>query len=378
MNISALIVAAGSSQRMGTDKMLLPLLGKSVILHTIEKFALCDEIDEIIVVASKNNINIIKEETASFTDKKLTVTQGGETRGESVLNGLKIAKGKYVLIHDGARPLVSKKIIKNVIDGVLEFGAAAPGCTPKDTVKKVSDAFICETLPRNELVNIQTPQGFVKEEIEKAYGLYGFNETDDCALIEKTGKHVKVVEGSYENIKITTPSDILIAEGILNKERSALMRIGTGFDTHRLEEGRKLIIGGEDIPFEKGLLGHSDADVLIHAIIDSLLGAAALGDIGAHFPDTDEKYKGISSITLLEKTGKLLYEKGYRILNIDSTIIAQAPKMAPHILKMRENISAALKIGIDDVSVKAKTNEHMGFSGRGEGIEARATALISK
>ena len=378
MNISALIVAAGTSSRMGTDKMLLPLLGKSVILHTIEKFLKCEEIDEIIVVASKNNINIIKEETARFTSEKISVTEGGETRGESVLNGLKVTKGKYVLIHDGARPLVSAEIIKSVIEGVLEFGAAAPGCAPKDTVKKVNGTFIAETLPRNELVNIQTPQGFIKEEIEKAYALYGLCETDDCALAEKSGRRVKIVNGSYENIKITTPSDILIAESILNKERSALMRIGTGFDTHRLEEGRKLIIGGVNIPFEKGLLGHSDADVLIHAIIDSLLGAAALGDIGSHFPDSDEKYKGISSITLLEKTGELLYENGCRILNIDSTIIAQSPKMAPYILKMRENISSSLKIDVDAVSVKAKTNEHMGFTGRGEGIEARATALITK
>ena len=155
------------------------------------------------------------------------------------------------------------------------------------------------------------------------------------------------------------------------------MRIGMGYDVHKRVEGRKLIIGGVEIPYEKGLLGHSDADVLLHAIIDALLGAAALGDIGSHFPDTDEAYKGISSIELLERTAKLLLENGHTVSNIDSTIIVQKPKMAPHIDTMRENIAGALGIDKSLVSVKAKTNEHMGFTGRGEGIEARAVALLN-
>lgn len=374
--ISAIILAAGSGSRMGTDKMLCSLCGKSVISCTIQKFLECERIEEIIVVASKENINIIKEEIQKLSINNCRVIMGGSTRGESSYCGIREAKGEYVLIHDGARPLVSAEIINSVVDGAINCGAAAPGCTPKDTIKKVENGFVCETYERSSLVNIQTPQGFKKEVIKKAYEDFGFNETDDCAVYEKTGAKVFVCEGSYENIKITTPSDIIIAENLIKKERSASMRIGTGFDTHKLTEGRKLIIGGVEIPFEKGLLGHSDADVLIHAIIDALLGAAALGDIGTHFPDNCDDYKGISSIELLKRTAKLLNESGYGISNIDSTIIAQAPKMAPHIKAMRENIAKALGIEENSVSVKAKTNEHMGFTGRGEGIEARAVALL--
>ncbi|MBR1970082.1 MAG: 2-C-methyl-D-erythritol 2,4-cyclodiphosphate synthase [Clostridia bacterium] len=377
MKVSAIILAAGSGSRMGTDKMLYSLLGKSVIIHTIEKFLRCERVDEIIVVASENNINIIKEEIKNNSISNCKVITGGKERGESSYKGIKEAMGEYVLIHDGARPLITPEVINSVVDGALKYGASAPGCTPKDTVKKTADGFVNETFKRSELVNIQTPQGFKKTAIIKAYEKIGFNETDDCAVIEKAGERVYVCEGSYENIKITTPMDIVVAENIIKKERGACMRIGTGFDTHKLTEGRKLIIGGVEIPFEKGLLGHSDADVLVHAIIDALLGAAALGDIGSHFPDTDEAYKGISSIELLERTAKLLLENGYTVSNIDSTIIVQKPKMAPHIDAMRENIAKALGIDVNFVSVKAKTNEHMGFTGRGEGIEARAVALLN-
>lgn len=377
MKVSAIILAAGSGSRMGTDKMLCTLFGKSVVIHTIEKFLHSERVEEIIVVASENNINIIKEEIKKYSITNCRVITGGKTRGESSYKGIKEALGECVLIHDGARPLISSEIINSVIDGALKYGASAPGCTPKDTIKKVDNGFVGETFNRSELVNIQTPQGFHKEAIKKAYEKIGFDETDDCAVIEKAGQRVYVCEGSYENIKITTPMDIVIAENIIKKERGACMRIGTGFDTHKLAEERKLIIGGVEIPYEKGLLGHSDADVLLHAIIDALLGAAALGDIGSHFPDTDEAYKGISSIELLERTAKLLLENGHTVSNIDSTIIVQKPKMAPHIDAMRENIAGALGIDKSLVSVKAKTNEHMGFTGRGEGIEARAVALLN-
>ena len=198
--------------------------------------------------------------------------------------------------------------------------------------------------------------------------------------MEKAGGKITVVEGSYENIKLTTVEDIATANGILRQRENSGgefgVRIGTGFDTHKLVEGRALILGGVEIPFEKGLLGHSDADVLVHAVIDALFGASALGDIGTHFPDTDAKYKGVSSIKLLEEAVRLVREAGYEIGNVDSTVIVQSPKMAPHIAAMRENLAEAMKIDENCVSVKAKTNEHMGFTGRGEGIEARAVVLL--
>ena len=246
-------------------------------------------------------------------------------------------------------------------------------------MKTTENGIIKATVPRESCILIQTPQAFLREDIKKAYERFGKEETDECGIMEKTGAKISVVCGSYENIKITTPEDVVTAERIIEKREKKggnTMRIGTGFDSHRLSDGRKLIIGGENIPFEKGLLGHSDADVLIHAVIDSLLGAAALGDIGTHFPDTDEKYKDVSSIKLLIHTAELIKKSGYQIENIDSTIIAQAPKMAPYIEKMRQNIADALSLDISQVSIKAKTNEKMGFTGRCEGIEARAIALL--
>ncbi len=374
---SAIITAAGSGTRMNKDKMLMPLLGKSVISHTVEIFKNCGFFDEIIVLASANNIKEISELLPD-----VTVTEGGATRGESVVCGLEKAKSEFVLIHDGARPLITKDIIEKTAEECILSGCAAVGVTPKDTVKTAFDGVITDTVPRENCILIQTPQGFKRDELMTAYEKHGTGETDDCGVMEKMGAKIKIVEGSYENLKLTTPEDVLTAEKILakraGKKEVCPMRIGTGFDTHRLTEGRDLIIGGVTIPYEKGLLGHSDADVLIHAVIDSLLGAAALGDIGTHFPDTDEKYKGISSMKLLSHTAELVEKAGYKIGNIDTTLIAQAPKMAPYIKEMEKNLASALKIDISCVSVKAKSNEKMGFTGRGEGMEARAIALIYK
>ena len=366
---AAIITAAGSGTRMNTDKMLMPLLGKSVIVHTVEVF--------IIVLASKSNISDMKK---LFENESVTVTDGGSTRGESVVCGLEKATSEFVLVHDGARPLVTKEIIESTVNECILSGCAAVGVGAKDTIKTNCDGYITGTVPRESCTLIQTPQGFRREELKKAYEKFGTGETDDCGIMEKMGARIKIIEGSYENLKLTTPEDILTAEKILRnrigEKENCPMRIGTGFDTHRLTEGRDLIIGGVKIPYEKGLLGHSDADVLIHAVIDSLLGAAALGDIGTHFPDTDEKYKGISSMKLLSHTAELIEKAGYKIGNIDTTLIAQAPKMAPYIKEMEKNLASALGIDVSSVSIKAKSNEKMGFTGRGEGIEARAISLI--
>ncbi len=375
---AAIITAAGSGTRMNTDKMLMPLLDRSVIVHTVDVFKDCGFFDEIIVLASKNNIDEI---SSVLKDRNVTVAEGGATRGESVVCGLKIAKSEFVLVHDGARPLITEDIIEKTAFACAVSGSAAVGVTPKDTVKIGKDGIISGTVPRENCILIQTPQGFNREALIEAYKKYGTEETDDCGVMEKAGAQIKIIEGSYENLKLTTPEDILTAEKILmkrtGKKEVCPMRIGTGFDTHRLTEGRDLIIGGVTIPYEKGLLGHSDADVLIHAVIDSLLGAASLGDIGTHFPDTDEKYKGISSVKLLSHTAELIKKAGYKIGNIDTTLIAQAPKMAPYIKAMEENMASALGIDVSQISVKAKSNEKMGFTGRGEGIEARAIALLT-
>ncbi len=374
--ISAVIVAAGKSTRMGQNKILLKIFGKSVLVRTVEAIIKTKICDEVIVVASAENIPLFEKELESI--ENVRVIKGGETRGESAYRGIVASSGDFVLIHDGARPLVTGEIIKNTVAAALDTGAAAAGVPPKDTIKVVSAENVVEsTVDRNFAILIQTPQVFNRADIKEAYEKFGFNETDDCALMEKAGKKVIVTSGSYENIKLTTAEDIFTATQIIKSRAGGIgMRIGTGFDTHRLIEERELIIGGVEIPHEKGLLGHSDADVLCHAVIDALFGAAALGDIGSHFPDTDEKYKGADSIELLRKAASLVREKGYEIGNIDTTIIVQKPKMAPYIEKMRENLASAMSVKIEKVSVKAKTNEKMGFTGREEGIEARAVALL--
>ncbi len=357
---------------MGQNKILMKILGKSVLVHTVDAVVNSGICDEIIVVAGRENIALFEEE---LKGKNVRIIGGGETRGESAYNGICAASGEFVLIHDGARPLVTEAIIKNTVSAAMKTGAAAAGVVPKDTIKVVSAEKVIEkTIDRSTAILIQTPQVFCREAIKGAYEKFGFGETDDCALMEKAGKKVTVTEGSYENLKLTTAEDVFTATQIMG--RGVNMRIGTGFDTHKLTEGRDLIIGGVKIPHEKGLSGHSDADVLVHAVIDSLFGAATLGDIGSHFPDTDEKYKGADSIALLREAVMLVREKGYEIGNIDTTIIAQKPKMAPHIEKMRENLACAMGVDVEKVSVKAKTNEKMGFTGREEGIEARAVALL--
>ncbi len=376
--VSAIIVAAGTGTRMGRDKMLIDLFGKSVLSRTVEAFSLAGFFEEIIVVCSEKNKDIFAEELKPYSVK---LVLGGATRGKSSFSGIDAAQGEFLLIHDGARPLVTKEIIENTLVACIKTGCAAAGVKSKDTIKTVTpDNIIASTVDRETAVLIQTPQAFKRELIKSAYEKFGFEMTDDCALMEKMGAKIEIVDGSYENIKLTTAEDIVTAEGILRKRGigGAAMRIGTGFDTHRLTEGRPLIIGGVNIPYEKGLAGHSDADVLIHAVIDALFGAAALGDIGKHFPDTDEKYKGADSMLLLQETVREVRNAGYEIGNIDVTLIAQAPKMAPHIDSMRENLARAMKVSAQAVSIKAKTNEHMGFTGRGEGIEARAVALITK
>lgn len=380
--VGAIIVAAGAGTRMGKDKLLIKLCGKSVVIRSVEAFITAGFFDEIILVSSEKNIEAFTAELDRYGyGERVHIIQGGLSRGESSLLGIKAAKSEYVLIHDGARPLVTKTILEATVKACLNGGAAAAGVRAKDTIKQASpDNIITATIPRDTAVLIQTPQGFRREDIICAYKKYGFNETDDCSLMEKMGAHISIVEGSYENLKLTTAEDVVTAEGILKKRGEAKpispIRIGTGFDTHRLTENRDLIIGGVKIPYEKGLWGHSDADVLIHAVIDALFGAAALGDIGTHFPDTDDRYKGISSMLLLKEAVGIIQSEGYEIGNVDATIIAQKPKMAPHTEKMRRNLAEAMGIDISCVSIKAKTNEQMGFTGRGEGIEARAVVLL--
>lgn len=369
--VTAVIVAAGASRRMGFDKLSYRLPnGQTVLEKSCTALAEHPAIGELILVAGANRA--ICEQIATACSKPCTVVQGGETRADSVRNGVAAAKGELVAIHDAARPFVSRAVITAALQEAAKTGAAAPAVPVKDTIKVAgTDGRVLDTPDRSTLYAVQTPQCFSRalylQALSAVTGEKAHLVTDDCSLFELAGLPVSLTEGDYENYKITTKED-------LQKEKT--MRIGHGYDVHRLVEGRKLILGGVEIPYEKGLLGHSDADVLLHAIMDAVLGAAALGDIGKHFPDTDPAYKGADSMALTRAVAELIRQHGYTVGNIDATILCQAPKLAPHIAAMRQNIATAFGVELDAISVKATTEEHLGFTGEGLGIAAHAVALL--
>lgn len=362
--VTVIIAAAGSGSRMGghLPKQYMKTGGEVILRKTAEIFASCPVIDNIIVVADMAYMDLCEDVLKGIEHRAVA---GGAQRQDSVYEGLKCTDTDIVLIHDGARPFVTQQIITEVTAAAAEYRAAVCAVRPKDTIRTGQG-----TLNRDELYAVQTPQGFdtaaLKAAYEAAYA-QGFYGTDDAGIAEGAGLEIRIVPGSYDNIKITTREDLPMET-----------RVGTGYDVHRLEEGRKLILGGVCIPFERGLLGHSDADVLVHAIMDALLGAAALGDIGKLFPDTDDRYKGISSIELLKAVGAAVADAGYSVGNIDATLVAEKPKIAPYIEAMRENIAGALEIDTDRVSVKATTTEKLGFAGRQEGMEAQAVCILNR
>ncbi len=384
--VCAIIVAAGSSSRMAAgDKMFISLSGKPVLARTLTAFENNENTEKIIVVTRKESIKKVKLLSKEYgITKLLSVVEGGKCRAESVLNGVNAAKDyDIVLIHDGARPLISNEIINRVIKGSDEYGAAIPTVAVKDTVKTVDgEGFITSTPKRSTLFAAETPQGFLRSLYIKAADCEKKeldSVTDDASLFELAGYRVKTVEGDYKNIKITTDSDLAVAENYLNGEnRMESVRIGHGYDVHKFAEGRKLIIGGVEIEYKMGLLGHSDADVLLHAVADAILGAAALGDIGKHFPDTDPKYKGIDSRILLRHTVELVRENGFSVSNVDCTVVAQKPKLLPFIDDMRKNIAEDLGMPTGSVNVKATTEEGLGFTGEEKGISAHAVCILCK
>ncbi len=368
--VTAIITAAGKGSRMGASlpKQFLKIGNKTILQKSILPFEEAGCIDNILVVAGEGYMDECRALCQGIS-KLRQIVAGGEQRQDSVNNALQLVKDGYVLIHDGARPYITESVILNVLEDVSKVGAAVAAVPVKDTIRQQSQEG-GKTLKRSELYSVQTPQGFevslIKEAFAKAYeeGFYG---TDDAGLVDRMGKEVAISEGDYANIKITTKEDMPVE-----------IRIGTGFDVHRLVEGRKCIICGVDIPFERGLLGHSDADVALHALMDAMLGAAALGDIGKHFPDTDPKYKGISSIKLLKYVNEFIAAEGYSLGNCDVTIMAQKPKMLPHIQQMRENIAEALNVPVSAINVKATTTEKLGFVGREEGIAAEAVCILNR
>ena len=382
-----ILLAGGSGARMGAgkNKVLLELRGEPVICRAARAFA--GLADGMVLVAREEDRSAL--ETALRASHAfpgdLRVVSGGATRQDSVWNGLQALPhdADKVLIHDGARCLVDEATIRACMEAVDRCGTGVAAVPAVDTIKQVDDNWLVTGTPeRSALRAVQTPQAFAVDLIRKAHLAAqeeAFQGTDDASLVERLGIPVQLTPGSRRNIKLTTPEDIAMAEAMLN-DSPALpnLRVGQGYDVHRLVEGRDLILCGVNVPHTLGLLGHSDADVALHALMDAMLGAMALGDIGKHFPDTDQRYKGISSMKLLEHVVALLAEKRCRVTNADVTIVAQKPKLLPHIPQMRQNVADALGLPLNRVNVKATTTERLAFEGREEGISAQAVCMVQE
>ncbi len=395
----AIIAAGGASSRMrGTDKIFVPLLGRPLLWHSLAAFQSCAAVEQVVLVLAEaavpRGMSLVEE--GAF-GKVTAVCAGGPRRQDSVARGLERLEGcQWVVVHDGARPCVTPDLVELGLAEARRTGAAIAAVPLKDTVKSVDGEGLIEgTPPREGLWAAQTPQVFRFDYLAEAHRRIRADVTDDASMVEASGRRVRVYPGRYDNIKVTTPEDVALAETILRMRRegthacpggapegtagagsAARTRAGIGCDQHRLVDGRRLVLGGVEVAFEKGLDGHSDADVLVHAIIDALLGATGLGDIGIHFPSSDERYRGISSISLLRQVAQLLRSRGWLVGNVDVTVVAERPRLAPHIPRMRQTVAEALGIDASRVGVKSTTAKGLGGLGRGEGIAAHAVALV--
>ncbi len=386
MKTAAIIPAGGSGKRLGAPKakQYLMLRGKPLLVYALSVFERSDVVDEIILVVPQEDVLFVQKSIVNaYGFRKIShVIAGGAQRQDSVGHGLGAITEPcdLIIVSDGVRPFVTEEMISRVVEAARRRGAAVAGVMAKDTIKQTrQENLVAETLPRQRIWQAQTPQAFRYDLFCKAFEAAtqeGYTGTDDASLLERIGADVEMVAGSYENIKITTPEDLVWAEAFLGdrmtEQKSA--KVGMGYDSHRFAPDRKLILGGVDIPFERGLAGHSDADALTHAVCDALLGMAGSGDIGRHFPDTDPAYKNISSLVLLERVRDIISDRGVSVNQIDVTVILERPKIAPHAANMAEKIARALNIAASAVNIKAKTNEGMGFIGREEGIAVMAVA----
>ena len=387
MRVVAIVAAGGRGARLaaGVPKQLLTIGGESILRRAVRLFAEHERIDEIVVVLPPE-LAADAPADLDVPGKPLTIAVGGLRRQDSVRNGFDAVRGRadVVVIHDAARPFASAGLVSRTIDAALESGAALAALPASDTVKLGSAAgggdavFVDRTVPREGVFLAQTPQAFRTEVLAAAIeaGRGDAVATDEAALAEAAGFPVRIVAGEPTNMKITTMTDLKAAAAIAGPDRvPARTRVGTGYDLHRLIEGRPLVLGGVTVPSDKGLAGHSDADVLAHAMTDAVLGAVALGDIGRHFPDTDPRWQGASSMGMLGHAVRLAGEAGFDIVNVDAVVIAERPKLAPHVDAIRANLAAVLGIEAGRVSVKGKTNEGVDAIGRGEAMAVHAVVL---
>lgn len=405
MFVTAIIAAGGRGERFGggQPKQLLSIGGRTILERSVAAFLAHPSIDDIVVALPQE----LAEHPPGYltrTAKPLRIVAGGARRRDSVAAAFRAVpdRSEIIVVHDAARPFVSASLIERTIVAAAESGAALAALASRDTVKQVRDHVVRATLDRASIFLAQTPQAFRRSVLRDALAIGG-DATDEASLAEQAGHAVRVVDGEASNIKITTPDDLVIAQAIgaeatgrspfrngaerglrvppepergMEAPGAISVRAGIGYDLHRLVEGRPLILGGVTIPFDRGLVGHSDADALCHAVTDAILGAAGAGDIGRHFPDTDPRWNGASSIDLLGRAVEIVREQGLDVGNVDATVIAERPKLAPFVDAMRANLARVLDVPIDRVSVKGKTHEGVGEFGRGEAIAVHAVAML--
>lgn len=375
LKVSVIIAAAGRGERAGFafNKLLAPLYGQPALWHTLKKFDF-PLIDEVIIASSKEDFEVIKKLAKPFGFK---VVAGGATRTESVKKALSSVTGDMVLIHDGARPFVTQKLIQDCAESVVRFGSGVCAVTSVDTVCTANYGLITSVADRNAVYNIQTPQGFWTADIKRAYELAGGEKfTDDSSVYCKYCRFPRLVEGDINNKKLTFADDFALSLPMPLPQEGA--RVGFGMDVHAFGEGNFVTLGGERIDCENSLISHSDGDAVFHAVTDALLSAAGLNDIGHYFPDSDEKFKGADSAKLCKEALKEVKKAGFAPVNISVSVQAERPRLAPHIENMKKNIANALEIGADGVGVSAGTCEGLGFVGEGLGIAAYACILLKK
>jgi 2-C-methyl-D-erythritol 4-phosphate cytidylyltransferase/2-C-methyl-D-erythritol 2,4-cyclodiphosphate synthase len=382
VHVTAIIAAAGRGSRLGGSrpKQLLAVGGRELLERSVELFASHPAVNDVIVALPADLA--VNPPAYLRRAPHVRIVAGGARRQDSVANAFAAVseQSDVVVVHDAARPFASAALVTRTIEAAAETGAALAALPARDTVKRAAAGppLVTETLPREQIYLAQTPQAFRRDVLQAALALAArspLEATDEAALAERLGRPVRLVEGEAANIKVTTADDVPIAEALAGG-RAVTARIGIGYDIHRLVEGRQLILGGVTIPFDRGLKGHSDGDTVCHAIIEAILGAAAAGDIGRHFPDTDPAWAGASSLDLLRRAVAVVRQRGLEVANVDASIIAERPKLAPHVDRMRANVAEAIGVGIEQVSIKGKTNEGVGELGRGEAIAAHATALL--
>jgi 2-C-methyl-D-erythritol 4-phosphate cytidylyltransferase/2-C-methyl-D-erythritol 2,4-cyclodiphosphate synthase len=381
VHVSAIIAAGGRGSRVGADqpKQLLEICGVPILQRSVEAFLHHPLVNEVVVALPLDILSAPPPYLASV-GKPVTLVEGGARRQDSVALALaRVSEtADIVVVHDAARPMVSADLIDRTVAAAVEHGAALAALGATDTVKRgTADGVVVETVPRDSIYLAQTPQAFQAALLRDALAS-GMDATDEATLVERAGIPVRLVAGDPRNVKITTAADVALAERLIGGIAVAGIRIGNGYDLHRLVAERPLVLGGVTIPYELGLAGHSDADVVCHAVTDALLGAAALGDIGQHFPDTEPRWKGADSIELLTQAASLVRAAGWTIANVDVVVIAERPKLLPFVPRIRANLAAALHCAVEQVSVKGKTNEGVDATGVGQAIATHAVALIQR